>query len=54
MVPRVLECILLPSHQVRNWRDIQRKLGIGAGGKEVEVGTTEEGIILWEKPGRDD
>ena len=41
MVPRVLERVLLLSHQVQNWRYVQRKLGIGTGGKEIEMGTTE-------------
>ena len=65
MVQRVLECTLFPSHWVWSRRYVQRKLDIGEGGKEVEMGTTEpnckslripweEGTIPWEEPGWDD
>ena len=50
MVPRVLERVLLPRHQVRNQRHIQRKLGIGVGGKKDEMGMTEHPTSHLEHP----
>ena len=46
----MLKHILLPLHWVRNRRHAQRKLGIGADGKEVEMGTTEHLINLLKHP----
>ena len=50
MVPRMLECVLLPSHPVRNWGHIQRKLGIDPGGKGIEMGTSEHPVNPLEDP----
>ena len=50
MVSRVLEHVLLPSHRVWNQRHVQRKLGIGVGGKEVKMGTTKHPVNCLEYP----
>ena len=42
MVQRVLKGVLFPSHWIRYWRDVERKLGIYPGGEQIEMGTPED------------
>ena len=41
-VPKVLESILLPSHQIPDWRHVARQFGISLGREEIEMGMPED------------